>query len=222
MSLRLIVRVDDAGMAANVGGAVLTTFQTFTFEHPTIEGLLRRAPGSLSHAQIVGAEVVEPPPAESGDGIAPMKRDAPETPEEPGLREALEGVIEIYWRALVRLRDGRHVETDDNRWVETEWREIEEPSVIAEEALEAALPFRDAAYALLSAPPSPRPGREEVARIIDPSSWAVMDSYLAQMLRKYRDVDAGYDPEAFKDKASLAKADQILALLHPPVSGDAA
>lgn len=54
--------------------------------------------------------------------------------------------------------------------------------------------------------------RETIARIIDPSRWAVLDGYLADMLRKYKGRDCGYDPEAFKDKASLAKADAILAL----------
>lgn len=53
--------------------------------------------------------------------------------------------------------------------------------------------------------------RERIARIIDPSSWRVMDSYLAETKRKYAGQDYGYDPDAFKDKASLAKADTILA-----------
>ena len=55
--------------------------------------------------------------------------------------------------------------------------------------------------------------REKVARIIDPSSWQVLDSYLAETLRKYAGQHAGYDPDAFKHKASLAKADAILSLL---------
>lgn len=54
--------------------------------------------------------------------------------------------------------------------------------------------------------------REAVARIIDPSSWAVFDSYLAEVKRKYAGQHAAYDPDAFKDKTSLAKADAILAL----------
>ena len=41
----------------------------------------------------------------------------------------------------------------------------------------------------------------------------MFDSYLADMKRKYAGQDAGYDPLAFKDKASLAKADAILALI---------
>ena len=53
---------------------------------------------------------------------------------------------------------------------------------------------------------------EQIARLIDPSSWRVLDSYLEQAKRKYAGQDAGYDPEAFKDRASLAIADQIIAL----------
>lgn len=67
--------------------------------------------------------------------------------------------------------------------------------------------------------PSWRPDREAVARIIDPSKWRVLDSYLADVKRKYRGKDAAYDPEAFKDKESLAKADAILAL--PTEEGEA-
>lgn len=60
---------------------------------------------------------------------------------------------------------------------------------------------------------------EAMARIIDPSSWRVFDTYLAEVKRKYAGQDAAYDPEAFKDKASIAKARAIVALLpQPPVS----
>ena len=48
--------------------------------------------------------------------------------------------------------------------------------------------------------------KEQAARIIDPASWAVMDSYLKQMLRKYKGQNIGYDPEAFKHKESMAFA----------------
>lgn len=53
---------------------------------------------------------------------------------------------------------------------------------------------------------------EAVARIIDPSRWAALDSYLADMRRKLAGKDAGYDPDSFKDKDSLAKAAAIMAL----------
>ena len=56
---------------------------------------------------------------------------------------------------------------------------------------------------------------ERIARIIDPSSWAVLDGYLAEVKRKYRGQNAEYDPSAFKDKGSLAKAREIRALITP-------
>ena len=63
-----------------------------------------------------------------------------------------------------------------------------------------------------------RPDREEMARIIDPTTWQVMDDYLDATKRKWVRLHAGYDPEAFKDRRSLAKADAILALspAQPP------
>ena len=54
---------------------------------------------------------------------------------------------------------------------------------------------------------------EAVARIIDPARWRVLDGYLADTLRKYKGQNAGYDPEVFKDQASMALAQQIIALL---------
>lgn len=53
--------------------------------------------------------------------------------------------------------------------------------------------------------------RERIARIIDPEAWAVMDSYLEQTKRKYRGQNVGWPEDQFKDKASLAKADAIIA-----------
>ena len=55
--------------------------------------------------------------------------------------------------------------------------------------------------------------REELARIIDPSSWLVLDSYLAEVKRKH--PNSGYDPDNFKDRESLAKADQWLSRPSP-------
>lgn len=57
------------------------------------------------------------------------------------------------------------------------------------------------------------PDREAVARVIDPSSWQVMDSYLAEVKRKH--PNSGYDPDNFKCRGSLTKADAILAMLSP-------
>lgn len=59
---------------------------------------------------------------------------------------------------------------------------------------------------------------ETIARIIDPSRWAVMDSYLAETKRKLAGKDAGYDPDNFKDKASLTKAAAILEVVGYPCS----
>ena len=60
--IRLIVRLDDATMAAHVGGAVQTTYRTFDIDHPEIEVLLRSSgqkPDQFSYATLSGAEVVE-------------------------------------------------------------------------------------------------------------------------------------------------------------------
>lgn len=57
---------------------------------------------------------------------------------------------------------------------------------------------------------------ELAARIIDPASWMVLDSYLADTKRKYAGQDAAYDPAAFKDRRSMEKARLILTLLSEP------
>lgn len=57
--LRIVVRTDDAGMAANVGGSVLTTIKTFDIEHPEIERLLRQEGRQYVHSQVVGIELLE-------------------------------------------------------------------------------------------------------------------------------------------------------------------
>jgi len=59
--LRLIVRIDDAAMAAHVGGLPHTTFRTFDIEHAEIEALLRESgkkPAQFTYATVVGAEIV--------------------------------------------------------------------------------------------------------------------------------------------------------------------
>ncbi|RWK39280.1 hypothetical protein [Mesorhizobium sp.] len=62
--IRLIIRTDDASMAANVGGSVLTQYRTFDVELPEVESLLR-AGGSdgsgFSHRQLVGCEILDEP-----------------------------------------------------------------------------------------------------------------------------------------------------------------
>lgn len=82
----------------------------------------------------------------------------------------------------------------------------------------------------MSTPPPPPPGADEtfeaVARMIDPGTWRVLDSYLADVKRKYRGQDAGYDPEAFRDKKSLKLAREIVDFLAsrqpspPPTASD--
>ena len=63
--LRIIVRTDDCGMAANVGGSVYTTYRTFDVYLPEIERLLTDNPSPYEHRQVVGVEIVQDttPPA---------------------------------------------------------------------------------------------------------------------------------------------------------------
>ena len=60
---------------------------------------------------------------------------------------------------------------------------------------------------------------EKVARIIDPSSWAVMDGYLSDMLRKYKGQKIGYDPDAFKQKPSMKIAEKVIAAIRSQSNG---
>ena len=60
---------------------------------------------------------------------------------------------------------------------------------------------------------------ERIARVIDPSTWQVLDGYLADVKRKHKGENVGYDPEAFRDKKSLAKADVILGFTERPEVG---
>lgn len=59
MSLRIIVQTDDASMAANVGGNVLTTLRTYDIEAPELEMLLSAELGQYTHRQVIGVEVVK-------------------------------------------------------------------------------------------------------------------------------------------------------------------
>ena len=58
---------------------------------------------------------------------------------------------------------------------------------------------------------------EIAARIIDPSSWAVMDSYLAATKRKYRGQNVGWPAGQFHHKESMAKARAVLAAVTPAI-----
>lgn len=58
---------------------------------------------------------------------------------------------------------------------------------------------------------------ERIARIIDPNSWAVMDSYLAETKRKYRGQNVGWPADQFHHKESMAKARAVLAAVTPQI-----
>lgn len=55
--IRIIVRTDSAGMAANVGGSVQTTFRTFDVELTEVEAFLREDQGTYGHRQVTGIEL---------------------------------------------------------------------------------------------------------------------------------------------------------------------
>jgi hypothetical protein len=55
---RAIVRIDDAGMACNVGGAVHTEFLTFEFEHPDMAQVFAVRDYAYGNRQIVGVEII--------------------------------------------------------------------------------------------------------------------------------------------------------------------
>lgn len=63
MALRLIIRTDDANMAAHVGGDVLVQYRTFDVILPEVEEFLcavsRSGDHKFSHRQVVGVEVVQ-------------------------------------------------------------------------------------------------------------------------------------------------------------------
>jgi hypothetical protein len=56
--IRIIVQTDDASMAANVGGNVLTTMRTFDVELPELEEFLRGADKKYMHRQAIGIELI--------------------------------------------------------------------------------------------------------------------------------------------------------------------
>ena len=64
MTIRVVARIDDAIMAANVGGSVLVTYRTFEVEMPVVEAFLRAEPESkYEHRQVVGIELVSKDPS---------------------------------------------------------------------------------------------------------------------------------------------------------------
>lgn len=56
--IRIIIRTDDAGMAANIGGNVDTKYRTFDISAPEIEAFMREKLDSYSHRHFVGVELV--------------------------------------------------------------------------------------------------------------------------------------------------------------------
>lgn len=66
MTLRIIVRTDDAWMPVQIGGTVQTIIKTFDIEAPVVEGYLREVLGqSYTQRQVIGVEIIplEPAPA---------------------------------------------------------------------------------------------------------------------------------------------------------------
>ena len=56
--LRVIVRTDNAGMAANVGGSVEVIYKTFDVDLPELEKYLGESQGTYGHRQVVGVELL--------------------------------------------------------------------------------------------------------------------------------------------------------------------
>jgi hypothetical protein len=71
MTLRVIVRTDDAGMPANVGGSVLSEFKTFDIDVPELESFLReytdrsKTGTCFWQRQIIGVDVLPAPETEN-------------------------------------------------------------------------------------------------------------------------------------------------------------
>lgn len=58
---------------------------------------------------------------------------------------------------------------------------------------------------------------EAVARVIDPSSWRVMDSYLVQTKRKYRGQNVGWPADQYQHKESMAIARAVIPVAQAPL-----
>lgn len=62
--LKIIVRTDDASMAANVGGSVLTTLRSFDANLPELEAFLRETEAprlQYTQRQVIGVELTATP-----------------------------------------------------------------------------------------------------------------------------------------------------------------
>lgn len=58
--IRILVRVENAGMAANVGSSVESTYKSFDVDIPEMEKYLRAASENYCNASVVGVELLEP------------------------------------------------------------------------------------------------------------------------------------------------------------------
>lgn len=56
--IRITIQTDNANMAVNVGGHVLSTLKTFILDAPELEAYLR-VEMLYQHRQIIGYEIVE-------------------------------------------------------------------------------------------------------------------------------------------------------------------
>jgi hypothetical protein len=59
--IRLIIRRDSAGVAAHVGGSVLTTYYTIDLHHPELEALIDsggQSEDAFEHTQLIGCEII--------------------------------------------------------------------------------------------------------------------------------------------------------------------
>lgn len=57
--IRIIVRVDDACMAANAGGSVKVTHTTFDVSIPELESYLLSNDHWYAHANVIGVELLD-------------------------------------------------------------------------------------------------------------------------------------------------------------------
>lgn len=64
--IRIIVRSENYGRAANVGGSVDVEYKTFDVDLPEVEAYLREQHTWEAPKQVVGVEVLAPPPKSGG------------------------------------------------------------------------------------------------------------------------------------------------------------
>lgn len=137
-------------------------------------------------------------------GFAAAQATRPAHPAQPGREE----VVEAIGRAYIAGATAVHEYWTDNPG-EAPRGDPEFGEAASDYAHDAAEPL----LARQDVRPEAEDLTEKVARIIDPSSWAVMDSYLEQTKRKYAGQNVGWPEDQFKHKESMAKAREILSTL---------